>query len=225
MRSTSPFAVAALLAAISTPTLAQSSPDISANLGIVSDYRFRGLSLSDRKPALQAGADVETDRFFVGAWASTIADYSGADVELDLYGGVHGSLGSVGYRVGAYAYLYPGGSDVNYVEMIAEGERAVGPVTLGIHAAVAPRQDNVASANHYVAASAALEVGAGVTATMRAGYEDGFYDGKWDWEVGASYTLAPVTASIAYVDTNYAAPDEAGRLGQGAVIGTLTASF
>jgi uncharacterized protein (TIGR02001 family) len=225
MRSIRPFAVAALLTAIPTPTLAQSAPDISANVGIVSDYRFRGLSLSDRKPALQAGADADTDRFFVGAWASTIADYSGADVELDLYGGVHGSLGSIGYRVGAYAYLYPGGSDVNYVEMVAEGERAVGPVTLGVQAAFAPRQDNVTSANHYLAASAALEVGAGVTATMRAGYEDGFYEGKWDWEVGASYTLAPVTASIAYVDTNYSAPDEAGRLGRGAVIGTLTASF
>ena len=214
-----------LLAAMSTPSLAQSTPEVSANAGIVSDYRFRGVSLSNRKPALQGGAELETDSFFAGGWASTIADYSGADVELDLYGGLHGSIGSVGYRVGAYAYVYPGGNDVNYIEVIAEGERTIGPVTLGVQAAFAPRQDNVGSANHYVAASAAVETGGGVTATFRTGYEDGFYEDKWDWEIGASYTLAPVTASIAYIDTNYSALNEAGRLGRGAVVGAFVTTF
>ncbi len=214
-----------LLSALPLPAFAQAEIDLSANAGVVSDYRFRGISLSDRNPALQGGLDLEAGRFFVGTWTSTIADYEGADTELDVYGGMQGSLGQTAWRVGAYAYLYPGGEDVNYVELIAQLERPFGPITVSVEAALSPKQGNVSAANRYLGASSAYDVGAGWTFTLRGGYEDGFYDGKWDWEVGASYTRGPITASLAYVDTNHGAPDEAGRLGQGGLVGALAAEF
>lgn len=61
---------------------------ISANIGYFSDYRFRGVSLSDEDFALQGGIDVtHSSGFYVGTWGSSIEPFNGAEMELDLYGG------------------------------------------------------------------------------------------------------------------------------------------
>jgi uncharacterized protein (TIGR02001 family) len=225
MRASFPALPALLLAASPVPAFAQDDIDLSANAGLVSDYRFRGVSLSDRNPAVQGGLDLAVGPFFAGTWGSTIAEYGGADVELDLYAGLQGSLGETSLSAGAYAYLYPGGEGVNYVELMAQAERTFGSVTLGVEATLAPRQANVTEANRYLGASTAFDTGTGWTLTARGGYEDGFYAGKWDWEIGAGYALGPVTASLAYVDTDHGDANEAGRLGRGGVVGSLLAEF
>ncbi len=88
----------------------------SFNVGAVTDYRYRGISQSRLKPALQGGADFShKSGFYVGAWASTIrwiSDAGGdADVEVDIYGGYKTTFGAFGFDVGVLRYLYPG-SDV-----------------------------------------------------------------------------------------------------------------
>jgi len=218
-------AAALLAAGCPVPALAQGEADLSINAGVVSDYRYRGISLSGRDPAVQGGLDLESGPFFAGLWASTIADYEGAATEMDVYGGLQGSCGNTTLRGGAYAYLYPGGTGVDYVELVAGAERSFGPVTVGIEAALAPRQDNVPRANHYAGLSASYDRGAGWGLFARGGYEDGFYEGKWDWEVGGSYTTGPFTASLAYVDTNHGAADEAGELGRAGLVASLLANF
>lgn len=218
--------VAATVASICPAALhAQDGVELSANAGIVSDYRFRGVSLSDRNPAVQGGLDLEAGPLFVGAWGSTIADYEGANVELDVYGGLQGSLGEAAWSAGAYAYLYPGGVDVNYIELVATAEQTFGSTTLGLEAALAPRQDNVAEANRYFGVSASVELGMGWSVNARGGHEDGFYDSKWDWELGARYSLGSLTASLAYVDTDHGAADEAGRLAKAGLVASLLAEF
>jgi len=216
-----------LLVTLPAPAAAQSTVHLSANAGLVSDYRFRGISLSNRNPALQGGVDVETDfGLFAGTWASSIADYGGAKVEIDAYAGYKASVAETRFSVGAYAYFYPGAEGLNYVEFQATGERDLGPVTLGFEASFSPRQANVQAGNTYFGASAAMEIpGTGVTATVRGGHEDGFYEDKWDWELRAAYTLGPVTGSIAYVDSNYGGSLQAGRLGRGGVVASLLAEF
>lgn len=92
---------------------------LSFNVGAVTDYRYRGISQTRLKPALQGGADFShKSGFYVGTWASTIKwieDNSvvgpvptniDGKVELDLYGGYKGSLGPVGYDVGVLRYQY-----------------------------------------------------------------------------------------------------------------------
>lgn len=209
----------------SEPLAAEGGLDLSANVGMVSDYRYRGVSLSDRGPALQGGADLVGKHFFVGTWASSIAEYGGTNVEIDVYGGLQGGSDRFGWTAGAYAYLYPGGEDVNYVEAIASAETYIGPVTLGLEAAHAPRQDNVDVANTYLGASGSFDAGSGFGVRVRGGYEDGFYDGKWDWEVGASYTRGPLAASLSYVDTDHGGPDQEGRLAAGGIVASLLATF
>jgi uncharacterized protein (TIGR02001 family) len=230
--------VALALVVVSTPALAQnetlsdagqsaenSELGLSANVALVSDYRFRGISLSDRAPALQGGLDFTGEHFFIGTWASTIAEYGGADVEVDVYAGVQGSSDTVGWTAGAYAYLYPAGEAVNYVELMGSTETYIGPATLGVTVAYVPEQRNVEAANKYIGASGSLDVGAGVGLVARGGYEDGFYDGKWDWELGATYTRGPVTASLSYIDSNFGGANEEGRLARAGIVASLLASF
>lgn len=87
---------------------------LSYNVAIVSDYRYRGISQTRLDPALQAGADYThtPTGLYAGTWISTITwtrDLGGSgDIEWDLYGGKRGELGAgVSYDVGALYYYYP----------------------------------------------------------------------------------------------------------------------
>jgi uncharacterized protein (TIGR02001 family) len=87
--------------------------DLAFNAGAVSDYRYRGISQTRLKPAVQGGVDYSAGGLYVGAWASTIKwikDAGGdADVEIDLYGGYKGELAKdVAFDVGVLTYQYPG---------------------------------------------------------------------------------------------------------------------
>jgi uncharacterized protein (TIGR02001 family) len=206
---------------------AEAEFDLSANIGIVSDYRFRGISLSDRDPALQGGLDLALrSGFYVGAWASTIADYSGAEAEIDLYGGYRRSVAGFDLEGGAYLYLYPGGRGVNYLELQGTAGRTIGPVDLGVELAWVPRQDNADTENLYLGATAGVAISdTGLALKARGGRENGFYDDKWDWQAGLSYARGPFTADLAYVDSNFGAPDEAGSAGRAGVLLSLLAEF
>ena len=92
---------------------APASP-LSFNVALTSQYIFRGLTQTDYKPAVQAGADFAHDSgFYVGVWASNISwlrDYqiSSGRVEIDLYGGYKKSVGDWTGDVGFLRYQYPG---------------------------------------------------------------------------------------------------------------------
>ncbi len=118
------LAVASIGASLGTGVaLAQSKaaePEftVAFNAGAVTDYRYRGLSQSGRKPALQGGADYSNKNgVYAGAWASTITwiKDSGAGasgpIEVDLYGGYKGELTKdVAFDVGLLQYAYLGNS-------------------------------------------------------------------------------------------------------------------
>ena len=89
----------------------------SGSVAVTSDYLFRGVSQTQRKPALQAGITWTADNgAYAGAWGSSISWLSDSDpavssqVELDGYAGFAGTFGDsgVGYDVGANYYWYPG---------------------------------------------------------------------------------------------------------------------
>ena len=54
--------------------------DLSATVGVVSDYTFNGVSQTDNAPALQLGLDYGTDDFYVGTWASNVEWGDGSKV-------------------------------------------------------------------------------------------------------------------------------------------------
>src|SRR3546814_15049420 len=133
------------------------------------------MSLSDKGPAIQGGVDIGHDSgCFVVGWASSIADTGGSNVEVDIYGGYGGTVGGVDYSVTALAYIYPGGSGVDYFETKGSLGTAVGAVTLGLELGWVPKQDNFGGDNIYLAGKAELPL-AGTNASLfgRVGYENG----------------------------------------------------
>ena len=89
---------------------------LSANIGAVTDYRFRGIAQTSKKPAIQGGLDFShKSGFYLGTWLSNVKwvkDFNGAtkgSYELDLYGGYKGSINDdFSYDIGLITYRYPG---------------------------------------------------------------------------------------------------------------------
>lgn len=99
-----------------TATAAQADPGpehtVTGNLGLASDYRFRGISQTWKQPTLQGGLDyAHASGLYLGTWASNVSGNSynnGAGLELDLYGGWKlATAQGPSLDVGALAYLYP----------------------------------------------------------------------------------------------------------------------
>lgn len=173
------LAGASLLA--SSGAMAQAAPEssLSYNAGVVTDYRYRGISQSRLKPAVQAGVDyVDKSGFYVGAWGSTIKwikDTPGAtdgSLELDLYGGYKGSTGGVAYDLGALRYQYVGNKglavNANTTEIYAAG--TLGMFTLKYSHALTNTFANANSkGSSYIDLSANVDLGNGFTLTPHIG--------------------------------------------------------
>jgi uncharacterized protein (TIGR02001 family) len=93
---------------------------LTANVGVVSDYLFRGISQSNGNPAIQGGVDYShSSGLYAGTWLSSIAwvsDIQGGSypTEIDVYGGYKGSFAEdFGYDLGVISYNYPGSGRTN----------------------------------------------------------------------------------------------------------------
>lgn len=95
----------------------ESPHSVSYNVGLFSQYIFRGLTQTGEEMALQGGVDyAHASGFYAGAWASNISwledgnYYDNSSLELDLYGGFASTIGEtgIGYNVGVLQYIYPG---------------------------------------------------------------------------------------------------------------------
>ena len=213
--------VAALAA--SSAVLAQSQPaapepdyTLSFNVGAVTDYRYRGISQSRGRPALQGGADfAHKSGFYVGTWASTIkwiSDAGGdADVEVDIYGGYKFSAGPVAMDVGVLRYLYPS-SDFGFAPHPNTTEVYVagtwGPATLKYsHATTNLFGFANSDGSGYLDLSATFDTGYwGLTVTPHIGHQrvrNNSAASYTDWSVALGKDFGNgLTGSLAYVDTD-----------------------
>lgn len=195
-------ATLAAAAAAALPSLALADDGLAFNVGAVSDYRYRGISQTRLKPALQGGVDYTKGAFYVGAWASTIKwikDAKGdAGVEVDLYGGYKGEISKdLTYDVGVLNYWYPSAvtadwsatpyRNPNTTEVY--GALTYGPVTAKYSHGLTNLFGNVDSKNsYYLDLSATFDVG-GVSVVPHVGYQ------KVKNTANASYTDYSITVS------------------------------
>jgi uncharacterized protein (TIGR02001 family) len=129
-------AAVALLTGLSTAVFAADEPaaevevsPITANVTVVNDYRYRGISQSNFKPAIQGGFDYAHESgFYIGNWNSSIswigdaygpnggisgkgntAGQVSAPIEMDFYAGFKKELIGEGFAtdVGFLQYYYP----------------------------------------------------------------------------------------------------------------------
>lgn len=213
------FSLAAACVALSsmaaaTPAFAQDEEaeaegpiSVTGGIALVSDYRFRGVSLSDKDFAVQPYLTVKHESgLYAGVWGSNLADNAGDDVEVDLYAGFAGG-DTVTYDIGATYYVYPGVSSFNYVEFTGKLGTTFGPATIGGQLSYVPSQDNTGNNdNIYAATNAAIAIpNTPVTLTGSIGIEDGAFSGagsKLDWSLGATAAVSGFTLGVAYVDTD-----------------------
>lgn len=120
----------AVLACLSVPAFADdaapaaaATPEhtFTANVSLTSEYIYRGIAQSARKPAIQGGFDYShSSGLYAGVWGSSISwltDGVGGDgvkagsapVEIDVYGGYKNTFagGDWNYDVGVLTYNYP----------------------------------------------------------------------------------------------------------------------
>lgn len=144
------LACAAFTMLASTPALAQEEPSgpitVAGSVGLVSDYRFRGVSQTDKEMAIQGGITVTHESgFYVGTWASNLAGwgtFGGSSMELDLVGGYAMPIGGATLDVGVTWFMYPGGSDkTDFAEPYVKISGTVGPAKLLAGVAYAPKQE------------------------------------------------------------------------------------
>ena len=114
------FTLSALLAvpAMAADPASPSDSPISYNIGIASDYIFRGITQTTHAPAIQGGVDYEhTSGLYLGTWASNVrrnkdfgAIFSGdANIEVDTYFGFKNAVAiDYGYDFGLIRYNYLG---------------------------------------------------------------------------------------------------------------------
>ena len=201
--------------AVSAPAFAQeeaaeeaSGPfTLTGGIAVVTDYRFRGVSLSDKDIAVQPYLTLKHESgFYAGVWASNLAENAGDDLEVDLYAGFSGG-DAVTYDIGATYYVYPGVSSFNYVEFTGKLGTTVGPATIGGQLSYVPSQDNTGNSdNVYLATNAAVAIpNTPITLTGSVGLEDGAFtagSSKIDWSLGATAAVSGFTLGVAYVDTD-----------------------
>ena len=178
-----PTLIAAAIASLA-PLAHAAEPEstLAFNAGVVSDYRYRGISQSRLQPALQGGVDYnDKSGFYVGAWGSTIkwikdAGATAGPVELDLYGGYKGAAGDLAYDVGFLRYEYVG-NKLSAVSgaVNANTNEVYGAVTYGLFTAkyshaISDLFGNANSKNSsYLDLSANFDLGDGYTLTPHVG--------------------------------------------------------
>ncbi len=108
--------LAVLLAGLMAPLGAQADDappySLSANVGLFSQYVFRGISYTQEKPAVQGGFDLAHESgLYVGVWGTNVSDtaLNNAVGEIDVYGGYANTIGDLTYDFGFLQFIFPGG--------------------------------------------------------------------------------------------------------------------
>ncbi|MFN4901297.1 MAG: TorF family putative porin [Betaproteobacteria bacterium] len=221
------------LAALSVPALAQGKkpePEytISGNFGVTSDYRFRGISQSDKKPAIQGGIDfAHKSGLYLGNWNSSVSDFAaprGSGIEMDFYGGYKTEVLGIGLDLGTIYYYYPGAQTTatNFKNPVNTHEIYVGlgwgPVSFKTSYTMSDRyfglgKDNdtslqrnatsTAKGTLYYDISLAKEVASGLTVKAHAGFLDlndkeAGLDYIQDFSVGVAYDMSGWIVGLNY---------------------------
>ena len=242
-------AAAVATAFASTAAFADETPEvtITGSAAIVSQYRFRGISQSDQKPAVQAAITAShKSGFYVSVWGSSASAGNSAvnigGTEIDVYGGYTHALGNSGFTVdgGLYGYLYPGASAGNYYELYGSLTKAIGPVSIKGGLNWAPKQDYFTTFGtatkynvyKYLEASVAVPSTA-LTLHAHVGHNAGGFN--WvkeyvDYNVGAAYKIKSITLDASFVGTNVSKSDAGGanelyRATKPVAVLSLTAAF
>lgn len=181
----------------------------SATVTAVSDYDFRGISLSGTDPALQGSLDWAHDSgLYVGAWGSCCLDFgpgTEADYEVDLYAGFAGGVeGGFNWDAGLVYYFYRPEDDpsLDYPEIYFGGSYSFFDAKIWY----TNDYNNLDIDAYYLEGNVNFDVGNNFSILAHVGYnwgdywKDFFTDEPIDYAVGVGYTLGHFSLELKYVD-------------------------
>ena len=183
----------ALVAVVVTPLVgAAQEAEVSANVGWVSEYFYRGLL--QKESSASAGLDVAVSKVYLGAWAADVGDGN----EVDLYGGVGTEIEDFSVSVGGTGYFYTGDFDTTYLELnlnvgygALAAEFSYGRHSLDQAVPTAPDSEN------YWFLGITVEE-RGFYATFGAFGDE--LDGEY-YEAGYALSVAELDLSVAWINT------------------------
>jgi len=174
-----------------TPEIRAEDSPISANVGLFSDYRFRGHTQTGEELALQGGFDFAADNgFYAGNWNSSISWLgAGAGVESDFYVGYTTEIGGIGVDIGNLFYYYPGATVANTNELYLG--LSYGPFTFKTSYSTTDYfgVDN-SDGNLYYNFSGSFPLSDALTLDAGVGYHANLDTAEgYDYSIGLSYDL------------------------------------
>lgn len=235
------LAVSAALAATAMPTLvhAEDAPSTSFNVGVVTDYRYRGISQSRLKPALQGGVDYShPSGFYLGAWGSTIKwikDAGGdAPAEVDVYAGYKTEVSKdLLLDVGVLQYYYSKNKlnpSANTLELY--GALTAGPVTGKLSYSTSNLFGFADSKGSlYLDLSASFDLGDGLMLTPHLGRQEVRHNKTYsytDYSLALSKDFSGLVVSGAVIGTDtdaYVGGPSSKNLGKAGLVLSLKKSF
>ena len=213
------FAAAALIGS-ATVALADDAPapswSLAASIDGQSDYRFRGISQSNKKLVPQGSVNLTgPDGFYVGTWLSKINwQLNGVNdnpsVEWDIYAGKHFDLGGTDLNVEAYEYAYPdatqpkGSPDASYFEGIFTLTHAFGSLSTDAVLAVSPQFSLGGGTGYYLEGQVSYPLVDWLSISANVGHQ-------WVEKAPSDYTHADIGLTATWkqlsFDARYATTD------------------
>lgn len=188
--------------------------EVSGNVGVYSDYLFRGYTQTDSKPAIQGGFDVNhSSGLYIGTWESNVAWTTqppgdgvsrNNSIEMDVYGGFAKTIKSIDADIGVLTYYYPGrdttgATSANSTEGYVKVSKDFGRLTAGASVYLTLTNENWAfadsSGSQYYSGDIDIPVGkTPATVSLHVGNQQFTGTGNsdfdyTDWKVNLDYSI------------------------------------
>ncbi|HZD91955.1 MAG TPA: TorF family putative porin [Pseudolabrys sp.] len=212
--------------------------DVAFGTTFTTDYRLRGISQTDRNPAIQGFFEADYTAtpwltLYAGLWGSNV---SFADAEFDISGGGRFTYGIFGLDLGFVYYEYPGptaGVNISYGEFYAKPSVKVTDwLTLNGQIYGGDNWGNTGNSAWWYAGGATITLPQfmplGITTSLsgNVGYQTyASAIGNKDyahWDAGVTFGYKAVSLDLRYIDTNIGqndAPAQCNAVGQRDICG------
>jgi uncharacterized protein (TIGR02001 family) len=183
---------------------------LSYNVGVASDYVFRGVSQTQEDPQIFGGVDAAYGIGYAGVWASNV-DFGADDptAEVDLYAGVKPVVADTNLDLGVIYYGYvddkgltPG--QYGYFEAKAAASKSLGPATVGLALYYSPEFPGKTGHAVYYEVNGAVPINEKISLSGALGHQEIDKAGDYaTWNLGVSYALtSKLAADLRYWDTD-----------------------
>jgi uncharacterized protein (TIGR02001 family) len=224
--------LAATTAALALSSIAHAEDrplGLTFNVGMASDYVFRGISQTNNKAEAFGGADLTLAKIgYAGAWISNVDFLNGTKMEYDLYAGVKPVLGPVSFDFGVIRYGYtsqPAGPHETYWEFKGLGSIAAGPATVGVAFYHSPDNFGETGKADYFEVNGAIPIPNSKFSVSGAfGRQSVVGPADYNtWNIGATYAVTDkVGIDVRYIDTN---KHEFGKIYEPKAVATVKVTF